>query len=194
MGVVLVKGGNVSLTKESPGLTAVKAGLGWEAGRASGFEFDLDASAFLLRENGRVRSDEDFVFYHNLKAANGAVEHTGDDLTGGGDGKDNETIIIDLEKVPPDVKRISLTVSIYDAQPRRQNFGMVENAFIRVLNLEDQKEIARFDLSEDMSTETAMIFGEIYRHGDEWKFKAVAKGFTGGLSAMCAHFGVEVRE
>jgi tellurium resistance protein TerD len=193
MGVSLKKGGNVSLSKEAPGLKEILVGLGWAARATAGADFDLDASAFLLRDDGRVRGDEDFVFYHNLTAADGAVEHTGDDLVGGAEG-DCESIRIALDRVPPEVSRIAITVSIYDAEARRQNFGMVSDSFIRVQDEGSGREIARFDLSEDMSEETAMIFGEVYRHRGDWKFKAVGQGFSGGLSAMCGHFGVEVQD
>ncbi|MDR2353059.1 MAG: TerD family protein [Deltaproteobacteria bacterium] len=193
MGVVLTKGGNISLNKEAPGLKAIVVGLGWDARVTAGSDFDLDASAFLLQDTGKVRNDNDFVFYYNLTTPEGSVEHTGDDVTGGGEG-DAEQIKINLEKVPNVVTRIAITVSIYDATVRHQNFGMVSNAYIRVVNQENDKEIARFDLTEDMSTETAMIFGEIYRYKGEWKFKAVGQGFFGGLAALCNHFGVEVQD
>ena len=191
MAVSLSKGGNVSLSKEAPGLKAILIGLGWDARATDGGDFDLDASAFLLKEDGKVRSDSDFIFYNNLKSADGSVEHTGDNLTGEGEG-DDEAIKVSLDKVPQDVQRISVTVTIHDAESRRQNFGMVSNAFIRVVNQADNKEIARFDLSEDMSTETAMIFGDLYRHNNEWKFKAVGQGFAGGLQPLAKNFGVNV--
>lgn len=191
MAVSLSKGGNVSLSKEAPGLKAILIGLGWDARATDGGSFDLDASAFLLKEDGKVRGDSDFIFYNNLKSADGSVEHAGDNLTGSGDG-DDEVIKVNLEQVPQDVSRISFTVTIHDADTRRQNFGMVSNAFIRVINQADSKEIARFDLSEDMSTETAMIFGDIYRHNNEWKFKAIGQGFAGGLQPLAKNFGVNV--
>lgn len=191
MAVSLSKGGNVSLSKEAPGLKSVLVGLGWDARSTDGADFDLDASAFLLKEDGKVRSDGDFIFYNNLKSADGSVEHTGDNLTGEGEG-DDEAVKIYLDKVPADVQRVSITVTIHDAEVRKQNFGMVSNAFIRVVNLDGNKEITRFDLSEDMSTETAMIFGEIYRHNSEWKFKAVGQGFIGGLQPLAKGFGVNV--
>ncbi|MDR2405015.1 MAG: TerD family protein [Deltaproteobacteria bacterium] len=193
MVVILNKGANISLNKEAPGLKAIVVGLGWDARVTAGSDFDLDASAFLLQESGKVRADTDFVFYYNLTTPEGSVEHTGDDMTGGGEG-DAEQIKINLEKVPTEIARVAITVSIYDALTRHQNFGMVSNAYIRVVNQETDKEIARFDLTEDMSTETAMIFGEIYRHKGEWKFKAVGQGFTGGLAALCRHFGVDVQD
>ncbi|MDR0355311.1 MAG: TerD family protein [Deltaproteobacteria bacterium] len=191
MAVSLSKGGNVSLSKEAPGLKAILIGLGWDARATDGGDFDLDASAFLLKEDGKVRGDADFIFYNNLKSSDGSIEHTGDNLTGEGEG-DDETIKVNLEKVPGDVNRISFTVTIHEADSRRQNFGMVSNAYIRVINQGDNKEIARFDLSEDMSTETAMIFGDLYRHNNEWKFKAVGQGFNGGLQPLAKNFGVNV--
>lgn len=191
MAVSLSKGGNVSLSKEAPGLKAVLVGLGWDARATDGGDFDLDASAFLLKEDGKVRGDSDFIFYNNLKSSDGSIEHLGDNLTGAGEG-DDEVVKVNLEGVPQDVSRISFTVTIHDAEARRQNFGMVSNAFIRVVNQADNKEIARFDLSEDMSTETAMIFGDLYRHNNEWKFKAVGQGFAGGLGPLAKNFGVNV--
>ncbi len=191
MAVSLSKGGNVSLSKEAPGLKAILVGLGWDARGTEGVAFDLDASAFLLKDDGKVRGDADFIFYNNLRSADGAVEHLGDNLTGDGDG-DDEALIIALEKVPHDVAKIAVTVTIHDAGPRNQNFGMVSNAFIRIVNQADQREIARFDLSEDMSTETAMIFGEIYRHSGDWKFRAVGQGYAGGLGPLAKNYGVNV--
>ncbi|MDR2301179.1 MAG: TerD family protein [Deltaproteobacteria bacterium] len=191
MAVTLVKGGNVSLTGQAPGLKSVIVGLGWDARQTEGEDFDLDASAFLLKADGKVRADEDFIFYNNLVSTDGSVEHTGDNLVGGGEG-DDEVIKVNLEAVPGEIQKISFTVSIYDANARRQNFGMVSNAFIRIVNQLDNQEIVKFDLSEDMSTETAMIFGEIYRHKGEWKFKAVGQGFSGGLHALASHFNVDV--
>lgn len=191
MAVQLSKGGNVSLSKEEPGLTKVLVGLGWDARSTDGADFDLDASAFLLNDQAKVRSDSDFIFYNNLRSTDGSVEHTGDNRTGQGDG-DDEALRIDLSKVPADVHRISVTVTIYDGETRRQNFGMVQNAFIRVANDLTGREIARYDLTEDASTETAMIFGEIYRHGAEWKFRAVGQGYAGGLGPLARNFGVNV--
>jgi tellurium resistance protein TerD len=191
MAVSLVKGGNISLSQQAPGLKEIFVGLGWDARLSSGDDFDLDASAFLLKADGRVRGDEDFIFYGYLSSPDGTVEHTGDNLTGGGEG-DDEVIKINLEAMDQEIQKISITVSIYEADARRQNFGMVSNAFIRIVNQLDNVEIARFDLSEDMSTETSMIFGEIYRHKGEWKFKAVGQGFPGGLASLCNLYGVEV--
>jgi tellurium resistance protein TerD len=189
--VSLTKGGNVSLSKEVPGLRTVRVGLGWDTRVTDGSAFDLDASAFVLNEGGKVRSDGDFIFYNNLSGAGGAVVHQGDNLTGEGEG-DDEVVIVSLDQLPPEIAKISFCVTIHDAETRRQNFGMVSNAFIRVANNEGGTEIARYDLSEDASTETAMIFGELYRHGGEWKFKAIGQGFAGGLSPLARSFGVNV--
>jgi tellurium resistance protein TerD len=191
MAVSLSKGGNVSLSKEAPGLKQILVGLGWDARSTDGQDFDLDASAFLLKNDGKTRGPQDFIFYNNLKSTDGSVEHTGDNLTGQGEG-DDEAIKISLDRVPGDIEKISITVTIHEADQRHQNFGMVSNAFIRVVNEADNKEIARFDLSEDMSTETAMVFGEIYKHGGEWKFKAIGQGYSGGLRALAMNFGIQV--
>ena len=191
MAVSLKKGGNVSLEKESPGLKFVLVGLGWDARATDGADFDLDASAFLLTEGEKVRNDSDFIFYNNLRSTDGSIEHTGDNLTGEGEG-DDETIKIELGKVPQAIQKIAISVTIHDAEDRRQNFGMVSNAYIRIVNTENSKEITRFDLVEDMSTETAMIFGELYRHNSEWKFKAVGQGYNGGLSPLAKRYGVNV--
>jgi tellurium resistance protein TerD len=190
MGVTLAKGGNVSLSKAAPNLTQVMVGLGWDARSTTGAPFDLDASA-LLCAGGRVLGDEYFVFYNNLSSPDGSVEHTGDNLTGDGEG-DDEVILVDLTKVPEHVDKIVFPVSIYDADPRGQTFGQVSNAFIRVVNQLDQAELARYDLSEDASTETAMIFGEVYRYGGEWKFRAVGQGYASGLRGIALDFGVNV--
>ncbi|RST10333.1 TerD family protein [Streptomyces sp. WAC05374] len=191
MGVSLSKGGNVSLTKEAPGLTAVTVGLGWDVRTTTGTDFDLDASAILVNAEGKVRNDQDFVFFNNLKSADGSVEHTGDNLTGEGEG-DDEQVKVDLANVPADVAKIVFPVSIYDAETRQQSFGQVRNAFIRVVNQAGGTEIARYDLSEDASTETAMVFGELYRHGTEWKFRAVGQGYASGLRGIAQDFGVNV--
>ena len=191
MAISLQKGGNVSLSKEAPGLTKMLIGLGWDVRATDGADFDLDGSAFLLNANGKVRSDADFIFYNQPKSDNGAVEHTGDNRTGEGEG-DDEVIEVDLAAVPADVDKIAITVTIHDADARKQNFGQVSSAFIRCVNPNGNVEIARFDLSEDASVETAMIFGEIYRHNGEWKFKAIGQGFKGGLGALAQHFGVNV--
>ena len=191
MGVALTKGGNVSLSKSAPNLTAITVGLGWDARSTTGADFDLDASALLLGSNGRVLSDSHFVFFNNLRSPDGSVEHTGDNLTGEGEG-DDESILINLAMVPPQVERIVFPVSIYEADVRGQSFGQVRNAFIRVVNQADNAEITRYDLSEDASTETAMIFGEVYRRNNEWKFRAVGQGYASGLHGIAVDFGVNV--
>ncbi|MEU3466038.1 TerD family protein [Streptomyces sp. NPDC006733] len=190
MGVTLAKGGNVSLSKAAPNLTQVMIGLGWDARSTTGAPFDLDASA-LLCANGRVLSDEHFVFYNNLKSPEGSVEHTGDNLTGEGEG-DDEEILVDLGKVPERVDKVVFPVSIHEADSRGQTFGQVSNAYIRVVNQYDQAELARYDLSEDASSETAMIFGELYRYNGEWKFRAVGQGYASGLRGIALDFGVNV--
>ena len=189
MAVNLQKGGNVSLTKSEPGLKKINVGLGWDLRATDGADFDLDASAFLLSESGKVRGDQDFIFYNNAKSSDGAVEHLGDNRTGEGEG-DDEVVAVNLEGVPADVQKIVVAVTIHDAESRRQNFGMVQSAFIRVVNAENDNEIARYDLSEDASTEAAMVFGEVYRHNDEWKFRAVGQGFGGGLGPLASNYGV----
>lgn len=189
MSISIAKGGNVSLSKEAPGLTKILIGLGWDTRSTDGADFDLDASGFLLNEAGKVRSDSDFIFYNQLRSSDGSVEHTGDNLTGEGDG-DDEAIKVDLTRVPAEIQKVAVAVTIHDADNRKQNFGMVQNAFIRVVNDSDNKEIARYDLSEDYSTETALIFGEVYRHGAEWKFRAVGQGFQGGLAPLARNYGV----
>ena len=191
MAVLLSKGGNVSLSKEAPGLKNIIVGLGWDPRATDGKEFDLDASVFVCGENGKVRSDADFVFYNNKVGADGAVEHQGDNRSGEGEG-DDEQVRIDLSKVPADVKKLAFAVTIHEAESRAQNFGMVSNAFMRVANADGENELARYDLSEDYSIETAMVFGEVYRHGDEWKFKAVGQGFGGGLGPLATSFGVSI--
>ncbi len=191
MSVTLAKGGNVSLTKAAPNLTQVQIGLGWDARSTTGAPFDLDASA-LLCSGGRVMGDEYFVFYNNLKSPEGSVEHTGDNLTGDGDG-DDEVVLVNLDLVPPQVDKVVFPVSIYDAENRGQNFGQVRNAYIRVVNSVDGQEIARYDLTEDASSETAMIFGELYRYAGEWKFRAVGQGYASGLRGIALDFGVNVQ-
>ncbi|MFI0409844.1 TerD family protein [Actinomadura sp. 3N508] len=191
MGVSLAKGGNVSLTKAAPNLTAVTVGLGWDVRATTGADFDLDASALMLASTGKVMSDQHFVFFNNLKSPDGSVEHTGDNLTGEGEG-DDESINVDLNGVPVECERIVFPVSIYDADNRQQSFGQVRNAFIRIVNRTDGNELARFDLTEDASTETAMVFGELYRHSGEWKFRAVGQGYASGLAGIAVDFGVNV--
>ena len=192
MAISLTKGQKVDLTKSNPGLKNVLVGLGWDINRFdSGSDFDLDASAFLVQENGKVSGDQDFIFYSNLEHPSGAVVHLGDNRTGAGDG-DDEQITVDLSKVPENIARIAFTVTIYDAESRRQNFGQVANAFIRLVNADTDEEIVRYDLGEDFSIETAMVVGELYRHNGEWKFNAIGSGYQGGLAALCANFGVDI--
>ncbi|GAA1170183.1 calcium homeostasis/redox stress adaptation protein [Streptomyces hebeiensis] len=191
MGVSLSKGGNVSLTKAAPNLTAVTVGLGWDVRTTTGSDFDLDASALLTNAEGKVAADGNFVFFNNLKSPDGSVEHTGDNLTGEGEG-DDEAIKVNLSAVPADVEKIVFPVSIYEAESRQQSFGQVRNAFIRVVNQADNNELARYDLTEDASTETAMVFGELYRHGAEWKFRAIGQGYASGLRGIAQDFGVNV--
>jgi tellurium resistance protein TerD len=191
MSVSLNKGGNVSLTKEAPGLQAVLVGLGWDARTTTGADFDLDASALMVEQSGKIVSDQHFVFFNNLKSPDGSVEHTGDNLTGEGEG-DDEAIKVNLVAVPTEVDKIVVAVSIHEAEGRQQSFGQVRNAFIRVVNQADNKEITRYDLSEDASTETAMIFGEVYRSGAEWKFRAVGQGYSTGLAGIARDYGVNV--
>jgi len=189
MTVSLSKGGNVSLTKLDPKLEQITLGLGWNPRITDGAAFDLDASVFLLASTGKVRAEADFIFFNNLKSTCGSVVHSGDELTGAKEG-DDEQIKVNLATFPADVVRITFCVTIYEAEIRKQNFGMVSGAFIRILNAKTNEELVRYDLSEDYSLETAMVFGELYRHGAEWKFKAVGEGFAGGLAAMSRSFGV----
>jgi tellurium resistance protein TerD len=191
MGISLSKGGNLSLSKTDPNLKNVIVGLGWDARPTDGTDFDLDASAFMVREDGKVRSDSDFIFYNQLKSSCGSVEHTGDNRTGAGDG-DDEAVILLLDKIPADIQRVVFAVTIHDADSRKQNFGQVSHAYVRVVNKDSNNEVARYDLSEDASIETAMIFGEIYRHGGEWKFKAVGQGYAGGLAALARQYGINI--
>lgn len=192
MSVNLTKGGNVNLTK-IPGLTAATVALGWKARATDGAEFDLDASLFMLGANGKVRSDADFIFYGNKVSADGSIEHTGDDKVGSKDGAtsaDVEQIRIDLSKVPAAIERLAVVVTIYAAADRRQSFGQVSGAFMRVINDADGQEAAKYDLSEDYSTETGMVFGEIYRSAGDWKFRAVGQGYKGGLASLCQEYGI----
>ncbi|MGW1997114.1 TerD family protein [Embleya sp. NPDC001921] len=191
MAVSLSKGGNVSLTKEAPGLTAVVVGLGWDLRTTTGEDFDLDASAIVVNTTGKVYSDQHFVFFNNMKTPDGTVEHTGDNRTGEGEG-DDEQIKVNLAQLPADVDKVVFPVSVYDADNRKQSFGQVRNAFIRVLNAADNVELARYDLSEDASTETAMLFGELYRAGTDWKFRALGQGYASGLAGIAKDFGVSV--
>ncbi|MBP2026358.1 tellurium resistance protein TerD [Acetoanaerobium pronyense] len=190
MAISLSKGQKVDLTKGNPGLTNVLIGLGWDTNKYDGgFDFDLDSAAFLTSESGKVRSDNDFIFYNNLKDSTGSISHLGDNLTGEGEG-DDEQIRINLKSIPADIAKISFTVTIHDAENRAQNFGQVSNAFIRVVNEDTKEELIRYDLSEDFSIETAIIVGELYRNQEDWKFSAVGSGFQGGLKALCQNFGV----
>ncbi|NAZ84211.1 chemical-damaging agent resistance protein C [Kineococcus sp. R8] len=191
MGVSLSKGGNVSLTKEAPGMTRVVIGLGWDANSFTGSEFDLDAQAIMVGANGKVPNDGFFVFFNQLKSPEGSVEHTGDNRTGEGEG-DDEVINVDLAAVPAEIEKVVFTVAIYDADTRKQSFGQVRNGFIRVVNADSKAEVARYDLTEDASTETAMVFGELYRAGTDWKFRAVGQGYADGLRGIATDFGVSV--
>ena len=191
MAISLQKGGNVNLSKEAPTMTKMVVGLGWDTRATDGAAFDLDAVGFVLNNAGKVRADGDFIFFNNKQNAEGSVVHGGDNRTGDGDG-DDETIIIDLSKMPADVEKVAVCVVIYDAEGRKQNFGQVSRAYVRILNDANQQEVARYDLSEDGSTEAAMIFGEVYRNGSDWKFKAVGQGFKGGLGPLAGSFGVNV--
>lgn len=191
MPISLKKGQKVSLTKDNPGLKKVVVGLGWDTNQYdTGGDFDLDTAAFLLTDSGKVSKPEDFVFFGNLNHPSGAAQHMGDNLTGAGDG-DDEQIKIDLSLVPADITKIEFTVTIYEAEARHQNFGQVNNAFIRIYNEETGEEILRYDLGEDFSIETAAVFGELYKNNEEWKFNAIGNGYQGGLAALCGSFGVE---
>lgn len=191
MSVSLAKGGNVSLTKIAPGLTAVTVGLGWDVRTTTGADFDLDAAALVCGANGKVIDDAHFVFFNNLKSPDGSVEHTGDNLTGEGEG-DDEAVNVNLAGIGANIEKVVFPVSIYDAQNRGQSFGQVTNAFIRVVDRATGAELARYDLTEDASTETAMIFGELYRHGPEWKFRAIGQGYASGLRGIAQDYGVNV--
>jgi tellurium resistance protein TerD len=191
MGVSLSKGGNVSLTKAAPNLISIGVGLGWDVRSTAGHDFDLDASALALGENHKVLGDDYFVFFNNLKSPDGSIEHQGDNLTGEGEG-DDEVVTVNLPGVPPQARSIVFTVSIYDAENRQQSFGQVRNAYIRVVNLANDVELARYDLTEDASVETAMVFGEVYRYGQEWKFRAIGQGYASGLAGIARDFGVNV--
>ena len=192
MPVSLQKGQKVSLTKGNPGLKHVVVGLGWDVNQFdTGGDFDLDAAAFLLTDSGKVSAQEDFVFFGNLTHPSGSLTHMGDNRTGEGEG-DDEQIKVDLSKVPENLTRIAFTVTIYEPEQRRQNFGQVNNAFIRIYNEVTGEELLRYDLGEDFSIETAAVFGELYKNNGEWKFNAIGSGYQGGLAALCANYGVEV--
>ena len=192
MPISLQKGQKVDLTKGNPGLNKIRIGLGWDLNKYDGgSDFDLDASAFLLAENGKVSSQNDFIFYGNLKSKADAVIHQGDNRTGAGDG-DDETMLVELSKIPSEITKIDFTVTIYEAEQRKQNFGQVANAFIRIIDEATNQELIRYDLGEDFSIETAVVVGEIYRNGSEWKFNAIGSGFQGGLGALCTNFGIDI--
>ena len=197
MGISLVKGGNISLAKaasssgSSNDLSKVTVGLGWDPRATDGQEFDLDAVVFLCGSNGKVRSNADFIFYNQAQSADGSVIHQGDNRSGIGDG-DDEVISVQISNMSTDIEKVVFAVTIHDADSRRQNFGMVSNAYVRVVNASDGKEIARYDLSEDSSLETAMIFAELYRKNDEWKFRAIGQGFSGGLGGLASSYGVQL--
>lgn len=189
--ISLQKGQKIDLTKGNPGLSKIVVGLGWDTNKYSGrADFDLDASAFLLDINGRAGGIEDFIFYNNLLGGDGSVQHTGDNLTGEGEG-DDEQIKVDLASVPSHVEKIAITVTIHDAIARGQNFGQVSNAYVRVVNEMNDQEVMRYDLGEDFSVETALVVCELYRHQGEWRFNAVGSGFSGGLAALCANYGLQ---
>ena len=190
-GVSLSKGGNVSLTKAAPNLTAVTVGLGWDARTTAGGDFDLDASALGCDASGKVLGDPWFIFFNNLASPDQSVQHLGDNRTGEGEG-DDEQVNVDLAKIPAEVDKVVFVVSIYDAEKLNLSFGQVRNAFIRVVNQADGSELARYDLSEDASTETAMVFGEIYRNSGEWKFRAIGQGYSTGLAGIARDYGVNV--
>lgn len=192
MPISLQKGQKVSLTKDNPGLTNVLVGLGWDVNQYdTGGAFDLDTAAFLLGDNGKTANSNDFIFYGNLSHTSGSVQHLGDNLTGVGDG-DDEQIKIDLSKIPASISRIAFTVTIYEAEERRQNFGQMSNAFIRIVDESTGEELLRYDLGEDFSIETAIVFGELYKNNDEWKFNAIGSGYQGGLAALCVNYGVDI--
>lgn len=190
MAISLSKGQKVDLTKSNPGLKNLVVGLGWDTNKYDGGnDFDLDSSVFLLNASGKVASEKDFVFFNNLQGGNGSVVHTGDNLTGEGDG-DDEQIKIDLSKIPTEVEKIAFTITIHEAEARSQNFGQVSNAFVRVVNEQSNEELIRYDLGEDFSIETAVVVAELYRHGGEWKFNAIGSGYQGGLASLVNDYGL----
>ncbi|KUP05318.1 chemical-damaging agent resistance protein C [Bacillus coahuilensis m2-6] len=192
MAISLAKGQKVDLTKTNPGLTKVLVGLGWDTNKYDGGnDFDLDASVFLLDASGKCASDKDFIFYNQREGGNGSVVHTGDNLTGAGDG-DDEQVIVDLSNVPSTIQKIAFVITIHDGENRNQNFGQVSNAFVRVVNEQSNEELIRYDLGEDFSIETAIVVGELYRHGGEWKFSAIGSGYQGGLAKIATDFGLQV--
>ncbi len=192
MAIQLAKGQRIDLTKTNPGLTKAIIGLGWDTNKyQGGFDFDLDASAFLVDANNKCQNDLDFIFYNNLQHPSGSVTHTGDNRTGEGDG-DDEQLIVDFTKIPANIHRIGITVTIHDAENHGQNFGQVSNAFVRLVDNANNQELLRFDLGEDFSIETAVVICELYRHGDDWKFNAIGSGFSGGLASLCRNYGLQV--
>lgn len=192
MGITLAKGQKVSLTKGNPGLRNVLVGLGWDTNKYDGgYDFDLDASVFLLGDNDKVTNDLDFVFYNNPKHTSSSVEYLGDNRTGQGEG-DDEQVAINLSLIPDNINKIAFAVTIHEAMERRQNFGQVSNSFIRVVNKDNNEELLKYELSEDFSIETALVVAEIYRHNGEWKFNALGSGFEGGLAALCNNFGIRI--
>ncbi|WP_438944459.1 TerD family protein [Paraclostridium bifermentans] len=192
MAITLKKGQKIDLTKGNPSLKNLKLGLGWDINSFdSGYDYDLDVSIFMVGKSERVERDEDFIFYNNLKHISGSIEHLGDNRTGEGDG-DDEEILVALDKIPNHIERIAVTVTIYEAQERRQNFGQVNNSYVRVLNSDNEQEVLRYDLGEEFSIETAITVCEIYRHNGEWKFSAVGSGFEGGLESLCKNYGLDV--
>lgn len=192
MPISLQKGQKVDLTKGNPGLKKIMVGLGWDVNQYDGgADFDLDAAAFMVGQTGKVPTQDEFIFYGNLQHKSEALIHMGDNLTGEGDG-DDEQIAVDLSKIPANIEKVAFTVTIYEADARRQNFGQVSNAFIRIVDETTNQELIRYDLGEDFSIETAVVVGEIYRHNGEWKFNAIGSGFQGGLAALCANYGIEV--
>ena len=192
MPINLSKGQKVDLTKGNPGLKNIMVGLGWDVNAFdSGADFDLDAAAFMVEDSGKCPTEKEFIFYGNLEHTSGAIKHMGDNLTGEGEG-DDEQIEVDLTKIPANVSKVPFTCTIYEAETRRQNFGQVSNAFIRIVDESSGTELIRYDLGEDFSIETAVVVGELYRHNGEWKFNAIGSGFQGGLAALCGHYGIEV--
>lgn len=193
MTISLSKGQRIDLTKTNPGLKKVLIGLGWDTNKySSGADYDLDASVFMLHEDGRAKGIEDFVFYNNPKTPNGSVVHTGDNRTGEGEG-DDEQILVDFSLIPANITRLGITVTIHDAEARAQNFGQVSNAFVRVVDEQDNREVLRYDLGEEFSVETAVVICELYRHGEDWKFQAIGSGFAGGLAALCKNYGLDAQ-
>ena len=192
MAIQLKKGQKIDLTKGNPGLKHIRLGLGWDTNMFDGGDdFDLDVSLFMVGKSGKVEQDEDFIFYNNLKHPSEAVEHLGDNRTGDGDG-DDEEILVDFSKMPDRIEKIAVTVTIYEAKERRQNFGQVNNSYVRLVNSDNEEELLRYDFGEEFSIETAIVVCEIYRHNGEWKFNALGSGFEGGLEALCKNFGVNI--